>query len=450
MAELVKPWNDGGSLSVTYEGDGDGSAVFSSDSYEGIDREQSVVFRDSGKSVAVERNVRQEGIRQPIGLNGGGIFRLANGGRFGVLKEGGVVPPTPPTPVETYTRLTYIECNGQQYIDLGYIVKEDDIIEANFVLTKIGESDKFLFGVADGSVGLWFEYYNNTAYSRFGYTGSQSVANTSDEYRVILQKNLVTIGSTSASLNYTSMPNSSLFLFAGKSTSGNPYAYGYYRCSLFRITDSNGVVMELIPYRRDSDNAVGLLDTVSGKFYVSAGESLISGGVISDGYEQIEYVTFNGDKCFDTGVYGNNQTYIDVLFKRTNTSAAHYLFGCSSGNRLTGYLTSSGYWRYGSAYPTFNTNNTSLTKAIVTPTKTTVGSNTRTFSTNAFTTAFTMPLGGHKPASGVATPTYKGYVYYFVMRHGDEIVVDWLPCKRLSDGMEGFWDCVTNTFVEPL
>ena len=29
MAELVKPWNDGGSLSVAYEGgDGDGSAVF--------------------------------------------------------------------------------------------------------------------------------------------------------------------------------------------------------------------------------------------------------------------------------------------------------------------------------------------------------------------------------------------------------------------------------------
>lgn len=246
------------------------------------------------------------------------------------------------------------------------------------------------------------------------------------------------------------MPNSSLFLFAGKSSSGSPYAYGYYRCSLFRITDSNGVVMELIPHRRDSDGAVGLLDVVSGKFYVSAGESLIAGGVLSDGYELIEYVTFNGDKCFDTGVYGNNQTYIDVLFKRTNTSAAHYLFGCSSGNRLTGYLTSSGYWRYGSAYPTFNTANTNLTKAIVTPTKTTVGSSSRTFSTSAFTTAFTMPLGGHKPASGAATPSYKGYIYYFVMKHGDEVVVDWLPCKRLSDGVEGFWDCVTQTFIEPM
>ena len=444
MAELIKPWNDGGNLSVTYNGDGDGSAIFSSDAYEGIDREMKVTFKGGG--VEEERIVRREGIRQRFITADGKVFCVANGGRFGVLK-GGIEPPVP---AETYTRLTHVECNGQQYIDLNYIVKEDDIIEANFVLTKIADADTFLFGVVDKTSGLWFEYYNNTAYSRFGYTSSTSVANTSDEYRVILKKNLVTIGSTSTSLNYSSMPNSSLFLFAGKSTSGNPYSYGYYRCSLFRITDSNGVVMELIPHRRNSDNAVGLLDTINNKFYVSAEEPLIAGGVVSDGYEIIEYVTFAGDKCYDTGHYGNNQTSIDLLFKRTDTSGAHYIFGCSSGNRLTGYLTTSGYWRYGNAYPTFNTNNKNLTKAIVTPGNTTVGTTSRTFSVNTFTTPFTIPVGGHKPSSGVATPQFKGYLYYFKMSIVDEVVVDWLPCKRLSDGMEGFWDCVTQTFIEPI
>lgn len=84
--ELKKPWNDGGILSVTYEGDGDGSAIFSSDTYEGIDREQNVVFKSSDNSISIGRAVRQEGLRQPIGLSGGGVFRLANDGRFGVLK----------------------------------------------------------------------------------------------------------------------------------------------------------------------------------------------------------------------------------------------------------------------------------------------------------------------------------------------------------------------------
>ena len=89
MAELIKPWKDGGSLSATYNGSGDGSAIFSSDTYEGIDREMEVRFVGGGASLV--RKVRQEGIRQTIGLSGGGIFRVANGGRFGVLK-GNVEP----------------------------------------------------------------------------------------------------------------------------------------------------------------------------------------------------------------------------------------------------------------------------------------------------------------------------------------------------------------------
>ena len=86
MAELVKPWNDGGSLSVSYDGDRDGSAVFSSDVAEGLDREMIVVFRDGGKTVAVERKVLQVGMRE--------IFRgsdedliPADGGTFNSIKD---------------------------------------------------------------------------------------------------------------------------------------------------------------------------------------------------------------------------------------------------------------------------------------------------------------------------------------------------------------------------
>jgi hypothetical protein len=86
MAELVKPWNDGGSLSVSYEGDGDGSAVFSSDVAEGLDREMIVVFRDGGRTVAVERKVLQVGMREMFVPNDG-EFILADGGTYNVLKN---------------------------------------------------------------------------------------------------------------------------------------------------------------------------------------------------------------------------------------------------------------------------------------------------------------------------------------------------------------------------
>ena len=83
--ELKKPWNDGGSLSVTYEGSGDGTAVFTSDANEGIDRVMDVAFKAG--DVVVERVVTQEGLRQPFRLKGGGVFRVKGGGRFAVLKE---------------------------------------------------------------------------------------------------------------------------------------------------------------------------------------------------------------------------------------------------------------------------------------------------------------------------------------------------------------------------
>lgn len=80
-------WNDGeGYITATYEGSGDGSAIISSDINEGIDRVQTLTVQTTNGLVEEKVLVSQEGIRQPIGLSGGGIFRLANGGRFGVLK----------------------------------------------------------------------------------------------------------------------------------------------------------------------------------------------------------------------------------------------------------------------------------------------------------------------------------------------------------------------------
>ena len=84
MAKLVKPWNDGGSLSATYNGSGDGEAIFTSDVNEGIDREMSVIFVDTARSVMTERVVMQIGRREIFNDD----FVLSDGGTFNVLKDG--------------------------------------------------------------------------------------------------------------------------------------------------------------------------------------------------------------------------------------------------------------------------------------------------------------------------------------------------------------------------
>lgn len=451
MKSVIKPWNDGGSLTVTYDGSGDGEAVFSSDAYEGIDREMTVTFKGGG--IAEERIVRQEGTRQPFRLAGGGIFRLANGGRFGVLKEGGVVPPTPPTPVETYTRLTYIECNGQQYVDLGYIVKEDDIIEADFILTKIANADTFLFGTADANAGLWFEFYSKTAYVRFGAGKSKSISSSAGKYSVKLQKGKVTLGTTETALEYEQMPDNTINLFAGRGSTSAAYSRGHYRCTKFSISDSNGLVMDLIPVKRDSDGVIGMLDKVSGTFYTSAEEPFLGGGEvkITTDYEIINHVTFNADKMFDACIIEKSYT-IESLWARDITSSSQYMYGIVTSPHtasVTAYL--GGTWRWGNqgSSLTFNDKNQHYTRHY--DANIYYDGSSRAYSkASAFTTPDTLIVGGRRGSDGVPVATFDGRIYYFRIYEGTTVMLEWYPCRRLSDGVEGFWDCLNQTFIEPL
>ena len=443
-------WNEGdGYITATYEGSGDGSASISSDVNEGIDREQSIKVETTDKSVSATLIVSQEGLREVFEPSDG-LFVLADGGTYNVLKIGNV---SPEEPIDTYTRLTYIESTGEQHIALDYLLQETDEIEVLYKTTTKESRDQFLFGSSNS----WISTYNLTAYARFGYSSSTSVSNGYYKHKVRLSKGKAVWdgGIVTTSLSYTDLSEGTVNLFAGCNSSGGAYNRGAFMMFYFRIFRADGTPsVDLVPVRRDSDGKVGMLDLVSAKFYGNNddGEDLIAGGEmqIGEDYERIDRISFNNDKAFDTGIYGNNTTYIDVMFQRTDTSGADYMLGCSSGNRLTAYLNSSGYWRYGSAAPQFNCNKKDILFAQITPTRTDINDLYKTFTTSAFETGYSIHLGGHKGSSNTITKTYQGYIYYFRMWHGDELKVDWYPCRRKSDGVEGFWDCVTQSFVEPI
>lgn len=452
MAELVKQWEDGTSLSVTYTGDGDGSATFSSDQNEGIDREMSVVF--SGGGASQERTVRQVGLRQPYITADGKVFMTSDGKVYGVLKQGGVVPPDP-EPIETYTLLSFIESTGEQYINTGYIVQEDDVIDMYYIAELQTSADKCLFGAYGDNGHLFVSIYSNTAYIRFGSTTSSTISNARTKYVLSLKKGSATIDTSSTSPNFATMPQYPLYLFANNNKNTSINMYGIYRSIGFKISKTSGkIVMNLKPCKRDSDGKAGMLDLISGEFKpnLGTGADFIVGNEIkiTDDYELLDYITFNNDKTYNTGILGNERSSVEVMFRRTDTSGADYMFGTSAGARITGYLTTSGYWRFGAGAPTFNTNNKNLNYGVVTPGKTTVSGSSKTYSIgNDFVTDNPIPVGGHTPSSGVPTATYQGYMFFFRMKEDNAYVVDFVPLKRKSDGMEGFWDCITQQFIEP-
>ena len=359
------------------------------------------------------------------------------------------------TPTESYTRLTYIETTGAQYIELDYHLQEDDTIDVLFENLSTASGYKYLFSTTD----TWVCSTGSVIYARFGNSSSTKIESQIYRKRIQLSKgNIIFDESVATRLNYEGLAESSFRIFNG--LGANDGAYGIFRMFFFRIVDADGnVIIDLAPAKRNSDGKIGMLDLVSGEWYgnIGDGEDFVGGNELSitDGYELIDRVTFNKDKAFDTCYQGNNTTYIDVMFQRTDTSAACYLYGCSPNGkaRLTAYLSTSGAWRYGtSLYKGFTVVDKYIYTGRVTPTGITVNKNTQTYTSTAFTTVQNIPIGGHRSSESSATVTksFIGYIYYFRMKHGSTLLLDWYPCRRKSDGMEGFWDCVTQSFIEPI
>lgn len=420
---------------------------------EGIDKEIQVdaICGDKADTLTLVH----EGMRQPFGLKGGGVFRLANGGRFGVLKVGN--PIEPPTPMETYTRLTYIECTGEQYINTGYVVQEDDVIEMMYISTSTTSADKALFGCYDDNGNIWFSIYSNTGYVLFGSSASASITNARMTYKLTMKKSSVVLDSgNSATPNFVGLPQVPLYLFARNNKNTGVGMYGYCRCMSFGIKNGNGeIVRDMWPCKRDSDGAIGMIDLVSGQFFANegSGEDFVAGGEarMGEGYEAIPHVTFKKDRLYDLGIVNNTYT-IEVMFARSEKSTTPYLYGCVTSPHtasVSAYLSSRGAWRFGTSYKGLSTNKTFINRVIISNGKTDFNFTTGTFTKSTFTTPDTVVLGGYRAASGALTKNYQGKVYYIRIT-GDEPVIDYLPCRRLSDGAEGFWDCVSQTFIEPL
>lgn len=358
---------------------------------------------------------------------------------------------------ETYTPLTYIESTGAQYINTEYVVQEDDVIEMYYITTIQTSADKAMFGVAESGNGIWATIYSNTAYMRFGSTASVTASNARMRFKITLKKGSAVVDDTTVTPSFDTMPTLPLYLFASNNNGKSVNMYGHFQSMGFKVSKPNGdVVVNMKPYKRNSDGKVGMLDIVSGKFFENqgTGDDFIGGEEMhmGSGYEPIEYVTFNADKLYDAGII--ESTYkIEVLFERSETSKTPYLYGVITSPHsasVSAYLTSSGSWRFGAYYKGLTTNTLKMYKVEISNGTSVLDYTSSTFTKTTFTTPDTLVVGGSRAASGTTSKSYRGLLYYFRIKKGDDFIANWFPCRRLSDGVEGFWDSVSQTFIEPM
>lgn len=284
MATLVKPWNDGGNLSVTYEGSGDGSAIFSSDVAEGLDREMSVVFRGAGLSV--ERIVKQEGMREIFEED----FTLVDGGTFNVLKV------EEPSWRDTYKEVEYLESTGKQYINTNVKVTPDYTVEVTFVMTQRNATWDTLFGTrsnntarftarwansATGKLGVHRSKIKTASYESYDDANATKTMVTDTWHTIKLAKREYTfdgqLRKTFSATTGTTAFSYPIFLFA-LCNSGSPADYGYFRIKKARMwNDKDELIRDYIPCV-DLDGVGGMYDVVNDTFTKSGSSTKFNVG----------------------------------------------------------------------------------------------------------------------------------------------------------------------------
>lgn len=185
-----------------------------------------------------------------------------------------------------YKNVKYLENTGTQYIDTGYVLHEDDVLEVDYEIPESAlsvKTDKILIDARDSSNGVRISTYSGTYkwYARFGHNESQTSAAITSSLKgtLSLSKGQFVLNGAVVfdSLVFTAMPTGTLKLLAGVNhETGAISAPSYARISAAKIKRNGETIRNFRPVQRTADGELGMRDTVTGDFFPNAGTGVFS------------------------------------------------------------------------------------------------------------------------------------------------------------------------------
>ena len=175
---------------------------------------------------------------------------------------------------------------------------------------------------------------------------------------------------------------------------------------------------------------------------------------LPSGYTRLTYIENASTAYINTGIKGNNDFKTEV---KVNPSAlSGHIIGAYNGGvgMYAPYIANSKFYYYyrGTAYAGTNTIaigndyivKTDLTKGAQSMEANGVVERTST-NNNSSSTGVNLILFGYNNA-GTINNDFKGKIYYCKIWQNNELVRDYIPCRKESDGKIGMYDLVSNTF----
>jgi len=185
-----------------------------------------------------------------------------------------------------YTQLQWIKSTGAQWIDTGYVLNSNtDNVEIVFQADSV-DTNINLFGARGSTTSRPYTFGAYQGGWRFGWYDRSEVFGTADT-----NKHTVKIEHTGGILkiddviiaemgseSFTTPFNAALF-----GVMANSMYYGTFTIYSYKKWTNDELVQYFIPAQRNSDNVIGMYDTVSGQFFTNQGTGeFIAGAPVSE------------------------------------------------------------------------------------------------------------------------------------------------------------------------
>lgn len=179
-----------------------------------------------------------------------------------------------------YTKLQYIESSGTQLINTGIAPKDYSYFRIEFKMRPIILGGYFYGAGSNSSANAWCSYEYNTGNSRAYWNvcnktlqAKHTISANTDYTHTTTYANgtFSTTGSYTTSFSYSGTLGIGNLVFFGSSINSSG-GYSYTRLYYLKLYTGSGYtkVRDFVPARRNSDSAVGMVDTVNNVFYASA------------------------------------------------------------------------------------------------------------------------------------------------------------------------------------
>lgn len=359
-----------------------------------------------------------------------------------------------------YTELEYIESSGTQYINTEVIPGT-----ANFAIKMRG--NPVSLNTTSNFFATMNINYESAAggYAQFGLYGG--------EYAIHMTNVTVdgTTPATNSEVELIFTVNGSIATLSGSAThtvnhssfsTGNYLKYpivvaqNYWKTKHVQIIHNGQLVRNLIPCK-DPNGAVGMYDSIQGKFYGNGGTGAFIPGpekqFLPPEFIELKYIESTGTQYIDTKFKANSNTRVLMDAEATSTTTGFYFGGRTTAQsktytfvHLNGTQIRSDFNTTQSAY--------SITSALkrmrIDKNGATCKSNENTISNTAGTFQcdyslflFTANHAGFPDTSYISAKLYRCTIY-----DNGTIVRDFIPCQSKTSKAIGLYDVVNNVFYQ--